>query len=52
MTEALLVVTSLGDPGEPARVVANRGAARPGDRVSLADLEACLKEPPSEEKET
>jgi len=51
MSEALLVVTSLGDPGEPARVVANRGAARPGDRVTLADLEACLKEPLSEEKE-
>ena len=27
-----LVVTSLGDPGEPARVLANRSAARPGDR--------------------
>ena len=34
MSEALLVVTSLGDPGEPARVLANRGARaarRPGD---------------------
>jgi HAD superfamily hydrolase (TIGR01509 family) len=45
MSEALLVVTSLGDPDEPARVLANRTAARPGDQVTLADLEACLKEP-------
>jgi HAD superfamily hydrolase (TIGR01509 family) len=45
MSEALLVVTSLGDPGEPARVLANRSAARPGDEVTLADLEACLREP-------
>ena len=52
MSEALLVVTSLGDPGEPARVVANRSAARPGDRVTLADLEACLKEPLPEEEAT
>jgi HAD superfamily hydrolase (TIGR01509 family) len=45
MSEAVLVVTSLGDPGEPAHVLANRGAARPGDLVTLADLEACLSEP-------
>ena len=45
MSEAVLVVTSLGDPGEPARVLANRSAARPGDQVTLADLEACLREP-------
>jgi HAD superfamily hydrolase (TIGR01509 family) len=45
MSEALLVVTSLGDPGEPARVLANRSAARPGDQVTLADLELCLREP-------
>ena len=32
MYEAALVVTSLGDPGEPARVLANRSAARPGAR--------------------
>jgi HAD superfamily hydrolase (TIGR01509 family) len=42
-TEAQLVVSSLGDPdGERARVLANRSAARPGDWVTLADLEACL----------
>ena len=45
MSEAVLVVTSLGDPGEPARVLANRSAARPGSQVTLADLEACLREP-------
>ena len=42
-SEAVLVVTSLGDPdAERTRVVANRGAARPGDYVTLADLEGCL----------
>ncbi len=45
MSEAVLVVSSLGDPGEPARVLANRSAARPGELVTLADLEACLGEP-------
>jgi hypothetical protein len=45
MSEALLVVSSLGDADEPARVLANRSAARPGDQVTLADLEACLREP-------
>jgi HAD superfamily hydrolase (TIGR01509 family) len=42
--EAVLVVTSLGDPGqEPIRVLADRGAADPGEWVTLADLEACLR---------
>ena len=50
MTEAVLVVTSLGDPGEPARVLANRGGARPGDQVTLADLEACRTQPLSEKE--
>ena len=45
MSEAVLVVSSLGDSGEPARVLANRSAARPGDQVTLADLEACLGQP-------
>ena len=40
--EAVLVVTSLGDPGEPAVVLANRGAARPGDYVTLGDLQECI----------
>jgi hypothetical protein len=43
-TEAVMVVTSLGDPGgDVATVLANRGSARPGDWVTLADLEACLQ---------
>lgn len=42
--EAALVVTSLGDPGgEVTRVLANRSAARPGDWITLADLEACRR---------
>jgi HAD superfamily hydrolase (TIGR01509 family) len=42
-SEAILVVSSLGDPGgERTRMIANRSAARPGDYVSLADLERCL----------
>jgi len=42
-SEAVLVVSSLGDPGgEATRVLANRSAARPGEWVTLADLEACL----------
>ena len=42
-TEAILVLTSLGDPdGERTRVIANRGAARPADYITLADLELCL----------
>ena len=52
MREAVLVVTSLGDPGEPARVLAGRNAGRPGELVTIADLEACLREPASEEEET
>jgi beta-phosphoglucomutase-like phosphatase (HAD superfamily) len=42
-SEAILVVTSLGDPdGERTRVLANRSAAKPGDYITLADLERCL----------
>lgn len=42
-SEAILVVTSLGDPGgEKTQVIANRSSARPGDWVTLPDLEACL----------
>jgi HAD superfamily hydrolase (TIGR01509 family) len=43
-SEAVLVVSSLGDPGgEATRILANRGEARPGDWVTLDDLEACLR---------
>jgi HAD superfamily hydrolase (TIGR01509 family) len=46
-TGAALVVTSLGDPGEPARVIANRTAASPGDLVDLTDLVACIEAGPA-----
>jgi HAD superfamily hydrolase (TIGR01509 family) len=42
-SEAILVVSSLGDPdGEKTTVIANRGTARPGDYVTLGDIEACM----------
>jgi HAD superfamily hydrolase (TIGR01509 family) len=41
--EAVLVVSELGDPGRPpVEVLANRGAAEPGDYIVLDDLQACL----------
>jgi HAD superfamily hydrolase (TIGR01509 family) len=45
MSEAVMVVTSLGDPEEPAVILANRGGAQPGDLVTLADLDACRTQP-------
>jgi HAD superfamily hydrolase (TIGR01509 family) len=45
MSEAVLVVSSLGDPGEPAVVLANRGGAEPGELVTLADFDACRTKP-------
>ncbi|MFC7530996.1 HAD-IA family hydrolase [Actinoplanes sp. GCM10030250] len=42
-SEALLVVSELGDPGRPAiEVLANRSRARPGSYLTLDDLRACL----------
>ena len=41
-SEAALVVSSLGDPGEPATVAANRSQAHPSGLVTVADLEAIL----------
>jgi hypothetical protein len=38
------VVTSLGDPGTPAQVLANRSGALPGEFVTLEDLQDCLSE--------
>ncbi|MCZ2114731.1 MAG: HAD-IA family hydrolase [Anaerolineae bacterium] len=39
-SEAAIVVSSLGDPdGERTTVLANRSSARPGDYVTVADLE-------------
>jgi HAD superfamily hydrolase (TIGR01509 family) len=42
-TEAVLVVSELGDPGAPPiEVLAARGGATPHDLVTLDDLRACL----------
>ncbi|BBH69737.1 phosphatase [Actinoplanes sp. OR16] len=44
--DAILVVDELGDPGRPpVEVLANRGAAKPGDFLTLDDLRACLEGP-------
>lgn len=48
-SEAVMVVSSLGDPGEPTEVLANRGPARPGDHITLDDLRACLQVPNPQE---
>ena len=41
---AVLVVSELGDPDRPPiEVLANRGAARPGDYVTLGDLQECIR---------
>ena len=42
MSEALLVVSDLGEPNAPMRIVANRSRAEPGRYVTLKDLESCL----------
>jgi HAD superfamily hydrolase (TIGR01509 family) len=41
-TGAALVVSTLGDPGEPLTVLANRSRAAPAGAITLADLEAVL----------
>jgi len=48
-SEAVMVVSSLGDPGEPTEVIANRGPAEPGDYITLEDLQACLAVPAPQE---
>jgi HAD superfamily hydrolase (TIGR01509 family) len=48
-SEAVLVVTSLGDPDEPTRVLQNRSPARPGAHITLQDLQACLTAPMPQE---
>jgi HAD superfamily hydrolase (TIGR01509 family) len=43
--EAVLVVSSLGDPGgERCRVLENRSRARPAEYVTLGDVGACLED--------
>ena len=41
--EAIMVVSSLGDPALPMQVIENRSAAQPGDYLTLAEIEACFK---------
>ncbi len=43
MHEATLVVSQLGEPGNPAQIMANRGRATPGPFITLNDLKACLE---------
>jgi HAD superfamily hydrolase (TIGR01509 family) len=43
MSEAVLVVSNLGESDQPMRVVVNRSAARPEGYIKLADVCACLK---------
>jgi HAD superfamily hydrolase (TIGR01509 family) len=42
MSEAILVVSDLGEGKMPMQVLENRSRARPGDFLTLKDLEACL----------
>lgn len=44
-SEAVLVVSSLGDSGEPAEILANRGPGEPREIITLDDLRACLQVP-------
>jgi HAD superfamily hydrolase (TIGR01509 family) len=48
-SEALLVVSSLGDPDEPAQILVNHSPAEPGRYVTLDDLQACLEAPAPQE---
>lgn len=43
LQEAALVVSDLGEPNHPMRVLANRSRATPSDYITLSDVEACLK---------
>jgi HAD superfamily hydrolase (TIGR01509 family) len=51
MSEAAMVVSSLGDDEHPAQVVADRVGAHPGASVSLADLDHCRTQPMIEERQ-
>ena len=42
MSEALLVVSDLGEPGSPMSVISNHSQSRPGNYITLQDLAACL----------
>lgn len=41
--EAVLVVSHLGDPGEPMEVLANRCRATPGAALTMRDIVTCLE---------
>lgn len=43
MSEAMMVVSDLGEPNLPMRVLANRSRATPGDYITLDDIQACLQ---------
>ena len=43
MSEALLVVSDLGEPTAPLRVISNRSRAHPGACMTLGDLADCLR---------
>jgi len=45
MAEALLVVSDLGEPDAPIKILANRSKARPGVYITRDDLEALLETP-------
>lgn len=40
--EAIMVVSSLGDPGVPMQMIENRSAAQPKEYITLRDIEACF----------
>lgn len=42
--EAILVVSDLGDPNLPMRILANRSFAKPKDYITLEDIQDCLKQ--------
>jgi hypothetical protein len=44
-TGASLIVSSLGDPGEPARVIADPYGIVSGELVTLADIAAVITHP-------
>lgn len=41
--EAILVVSDLGEPNFPMRVLANQSRATPSEYITLRDIEACLE---------
>lgn len=43
LSEALLVVSDLGEPNSPMRIIANRSRAKPGDYITLEDVKACIE---------